>query len=366
MNRSTLMIMGYAIALVFFGPLHSTIVIGQDVPNGTVAPAATDSLPPQSTSGGNLFPLTHGKRLLITQDIEHGVIERFKGGFVKQRSPRVSLLINLDSLPESDANVARARIEIEGAFSKPLRAAGVTLVKGGISPQGTSDQRPENADFQIEVVFSTKPYVWSGLTLVVTNNLLDVRAQASLPDGRILGHALSSDFVPEDREKAFALLTKVGTAEIVKAAALTLMDDIMISVSSNPTLADGSPPSGSNSGNGQTNSETSPQSLPGADLDIKPPESDKTTGTETIGNNNAVDNSAPSELKGRKSHDGDTNAAASTSAPVNNATGQVGEHPTVENQTSSISEKPDSFNSKTNFLTAAVLNGLARKAIGEM
>src|ERR1035438_6866050 len=101
MKKNSLLILGSAIALVFSGVVRSRVASGQDAPNGADAPAAVAPSPLQTNSGRDLFPLTRGSQLLITKDIERNVIERFRDGFTKQRSPKVVLLINLDSLPES-------------------------------------------------------------------------------------------------------------------------------------------------------------------------------------------------------------------------------------------------------------------------
>jgi hypothetical protein len=366
---------GLALFMVWADAVGSQTVSGQEARNASPPPAAQLSAPAPD-AGRSLAALSAGRQVLIPADLERTVIERFKNGYTKLGKPKVALLFNRDPALEGAPSSLRSTLNAEAAFGRPFRDAGAVLVKQSASPDQSTP--PANAELRIQIALSIKPCVWTGAALVVTNNLLDASAEATLADGRVLGHAMTSDFVPADEAKAFTLLRKVGTDEIIKATALALMDDIMMSLAANSTLADASAapslPSGDSKPSG---TETPAQAQGSSETSANPPPtaaaSDKPVATAPDESKAANDQAAASETQGRKQH----------SAPVVSASGAEGATPSTgaqpspaDNSTSNVTRRADSAaggvsahppaTTGTNYLTAAVLKGLVHKTLGDM
>lgn len=297
-------------------------------------------------AGRGLASLSVEHQALIPVVLERAVIERFKNGYAKLGKPRVLLQVTRDSTLDGNISSALGSLNVEAAFGRPFREAGVIIVK----QSGSSDQAaPPAAGIRIQIALSAKPYVWSGITLATTNNVIDASSEALASDGQVLGHSMTSDFMPAAEAKAFLLVKKVGVEEVVKATALALMDDIMMTLASNPNQP------------AVANATIAP--LPGV-ANTNPSETEKASnaqpGSDALTNSATAEPKAPADFAPGVETDGQK----STNAPTESTPPESNVNSSGTNSLSSGTPAPSDVS--TNFLTTSVLKALVQKSINSM
>ena len=193
-------------------------------PGAVVSPGPTGTAA-GNFSGGVPTPPTKGSSEVVSGENDYKVTEKSERTLADRQTIR----------------------DVERLAGRPLRMAGAVLVDQRVATQligdrpvqdflgatGTPSAAKErealsaNADVVIEILMSSRPITFAGISQDVTYEIPDIQATAiRLSNSQILGQASTRDIMGPDGN-AQRIVRNYDIHEITEAVALALMEDIM-------------------------------------------------------------------------------------------------------------------------------------------